>query len=261
MTINKYLQDKVDISEITESDRDFILRQIDQIDNKETPLFSEKEKYCIYRILSIYYIDYLNNDNNETVWRTDTNIYNDIDGFDNNDTIEDINKVLELLVSKNILKVEKRNEENTQFYFENYNFSDAVINSLKAIVSNDNEKIKDSNCEYECNNGYDCKNCQSEEDIKKTAIIRAENIFMIYNNYHGEAINQIEASLNSVFGFEITNNDNLLNFEMGGCGYNLYLSRGYIVFEAEDNSTIDNVYTVDSFAELVDLIKDIKEDV
>lgn len=266
MTINKYLQNKVDINEILESDRDFILRQIDQIENKETPLFSEKEKYCIYRILSIYYIDYLNS--GETIWRTTANIYNDIDGFDNNDTIKDINKVLELLVSKNILKVEKRNEGNTQFYFENYNFSDAVINSLKAIVSNDNENIEDSNCEYECNNkSYDCKNCQSEEDIKKIEIIRAENIFMIYNNYHGEAINQIETTLKSVFGFEITNNDNLLNFKIGGaksdsdtCGYNLYLSRGYIVFEAEDNSTIDNVYTLDNVAELVDLIKDIKED-
>lgn len=257
MTINKYLQNKVDINEITESDRDFILKQIDQIENKETPLFSEKEKYCIYRILSIYYIDYLNK---ETIWRTDTNIYNDIGGFDNNDTIEDINKVLDVLVSKNILKVEKRNEENTQFYFENYNFSDAVINPLKAIVSNDNENIKDSNCEYECNKSYDCKNCQSEEDIKKTAIIRAENIFMIYNNYHGEAINQIEESLTSIFGFEITNNNNLLNFEMGGCGYNIYLSRGYIVFEAEDNSTIDNIYTLDNVAELIDLIKDLRED-
>lgn len=134
MTIEKYLQDKVDIREITESERDFILRQIDMIENKEVSLFSEKEKYCIYRILSIFYIDCLNK---ETVWRTDTNIYNDIDGFDNNDTIKDIDKVLDVLVSKNILKVEKRNEENTQFYFENYTFSDAVINSLRAIVSHD----------------------------------------------------------------------------------------------------------------------------
>ena len=98
---------------------------------------------------------------------------------------------------------------------------------------------------------------QSTIENKNIDIIRAENIFMIYNNYHGEAINQIEESLKSIFGFEITNNDNLLNFEMGGCGYNLYLSRGYIVFEAEDNSTIDNVYTLDNVAELIDLIKDL----
>ncbi len=260
MTINKYLQDKVDINEITESDRDFILRQIDQIENKETPLFSEKEKYCIYRILSIYYIDYLNN-NKKIVWRTVANIYNDIGGFDNNDAIKDVNKVLDILVSKNILKVKKRNEKNTRFHFVNYNFSDAVINSLKAIVSNDNENIKDSNCEYECNNK------SSEEDITKKAIIRAENIFMIYNNYHGEAINQIEESLKSIFGFEIKNYDNLLKFEIGcakagsvPCGYNLYLSRGYIVFETEDNSTIDNVYTLDNVAELIDLIKELRED-
>mgnify|MGYP004732925061 CR=1 FL=1 len=35
MTINKYLQDKVDINEIIESDRDFILKAIDKIDNKK----------------------------------------------------------------------------------------------------------------------------------------------------------------------------------------------------------------------------------
>lgn len=238
MTINKYLQDKVDISEITESDRDFILRQIDMIENKGVPLFSEKEKYCIYRILSIYYIDFLNSADIE---RIDSNILENISDGISKDNIRELNKILKLLVSKNILKMR------IGVYAKYYTFSDAVINSLKRIISND--------CEYECNNK------SSEEDIKKTAIIRAENIFMIYNNYHGEAINQIETTLKSVFGFEITNNNNLLNFEMGGCGYNLYLSRGYIVFEAEDNSTIDNVYTVDSFAELIDLIKDLREDV
>lgn len=253
MTIEKYLQDKVDINEITESDRDFILRQIDMIENRDFSLFSKKGKYCIYRILSIYYIDFLHR---VDIKRVDSNILEKISDGISKDDIRKLNKILKLLVSKNILKIE------SGVYAKFYTFSDAVINSLNWAVSNDNENIKDSNSEYECNKSYDCKNCQSEEDIKKTAIIRAENIFMIYNNYHGEAINQIEASLKSVFGFEITNNDNLLNFEMGGCGYNLYLSRGYIVFEfeAEDNSTIDNVYTLDNVAELIDLIKDLRED-
>lgn len=81
----------------------------------------------------------------------------------------------------------------------------------------------------------------------------------LYKEYSEKTLKDIEKNLKSVFGFEITNN-NLLNFEMGSCGYNLYLSRGYIVFEAEDNSTIDNVYTLDNVAELIDLIKELQED-
>lgn len=51
-----------------------------------------------------------------------------------------------------------------------------------------------------------------------------------------------------------------INFEMGGCGYNVYLSRGYICLEEEDNSSIENIYNVKSVSELVDLIKDLRED-
>ena len=132
MTIEKYLQDKVDINEITESDKDFILREINRADswNGKTILRDEKYKYLLFRILSIYYIDYLNN---ATIYRTDEDIYNDIDGYDNKDEIKDINKILVVLVDKNVLKVEKRNEENTQFYFDNYTFSDAVVNSLNGV--------------------------------------------------------------------------------------------------------------------------------
>lgn len=242
MTIEKYLQDKVDINEILESDRDFILRQIDQIENKETPLFSEKEKYCSYRILSIYYIDYLNN---ETVWRTATNIYNDIDGFDNNDTIEDINKVLELLVSKNILKVEKRNEENTQFYFENYTFSDAVINPLKAIVSNDNENIKDSKSE------------KSFIEPRAETKNFLEAHFEAYQKYDEIVLNDIGMILTECFNFEANSDTGMINFKMNDCNYNVYLSRGYICLEEEDNSSVENVWNAESVEEFIDLIKDL----
>lgn len=249
MTIEKYLQDKVDISEITESDRDFILRQIDQIDNKETPLFSKKEKYCIYRILSIYYIDYLNN---EIVWRTDTNIYNDINDFDSNDTIKDIDKALELLVSKNILKVEKRNEENTQFYFENYTFSDAVINSLKAIVSNDNENIKDSNCEKSF----------IEPRVEAKNFLEAH--FEAYQKYDEIVLNDIGMILTECFNFEANSDTGMINFKMNGakagsepCNYNVYLSRGYICLEEEDNTCADNIWHADGIKMLIDLIKDL----
>lgn len=101
----------------------------------------------------------------------------------------------------------------------------------------------------------------AEAEIEKQKdIIKANNIFTIYNNYHNEALNQLEATLKSVFGFETENDNGKINFEMGGCGYDCYLSRGYIVLEEEDNSSIENVWNADSVEELVDLIKDLKED-
>ena len=236
MTINKYLQDKVDINEITESDRDFILNQLDVISHKQDFNTCElRDAVIVYFLL-----DY--RQSKMFLEKTESDLVKELSEipiFNKQYLAEVLNELVNIKILLNVSN--------------KYCLSYAYINALEM----NNENIKDSNCEYECNNGYDCKNCQSEEDIKKTAIIRAENIFMIYNNYHGEAINRIEASLKSVFGFEITNNDNLLNFEMGGCGYNLYLSRGYIVFEAEDNSTIDNIYTLNDFGELVDLIKDL----
>lgn len=247
MTIEKYLQNKVDINEITESDRDFILNQLDVISHKQDFNTCELRGAVIVYFL----LDYRQSE--MFLEKTESDLekeLSEISLFNKQHLAEVLNELVDMKILLNVSN--------------KYCLSYAYIMTLEM----NNKNIKDSNCEYECNNGYDCKNCQSEEDIKKTAIIRAENIFTIYNNYHGEAINQIEESLKSVFGFEITNNDNLLNFEMGGakagsepCGYNLYLSRGYIVFEAEDNSTIDNVYTLDDFSELVDLIKDLNEDV
>ena len=98
------------------------------------------------------------------------------------------------------------------------------------------------------------------DDTKKTAIIRAENIFMIYNNYHNEALNQIETTLKSVFGFEIESDNGKLDFQMGDCIYNVYLSRGFICLEEEDNSSIENIWNVDSVEEFIELIKDLMED-
>lgn len=240
MTIEKYLQYKVDINEITESDRDFILNQLDVISHKQDFNTCElRDAVIVYFLL-----DY--RQSKMFLEKTESDLEKELSEmyfFDKQLLAVVLNELVDIKILLNVSN--------------KYCLSYAYIMALEM----NNENIKDSNCEYECNNkSYDCKNCQSEEDIKKTAIIRAENIFMIYNNYHGEAINQIEESLKSVFGFEITNNDNLLSFEMGGCGYNLYLSRGYIVFEAEDNSTIDNVYTLDNVAELIDLIKDLRED-
>lgn len=240
MTTEKYLQNKVDINEITESDRDFILNQLNVISHKQDFNTCElRDAVIVYFLL-----DYRQSE--MFLEKTEIDLEKELSEillFNKQHLTEVLNELVDMTILLNVSN--------------KYCLSYAYIMTLEM----NNENIKDSNCEYECNKGYDCKNCQSEEDIKKTAIIRAENIFTTYSHYHGEAINQIETTLKSIFGFEITNNDNFLYFEMGGCGYNLYLSRGYIVFDAEDNSTIDNVYTVDSFGELIDLIKDLREDV
>ena len=99
------------------------------------------------------------------------------------------------------------------------------------------------------------------EENKKTLIkVKANNIYMIYKNYYDDAFNQIENVLISVFGFVVRNDNGVLNFEIGGNGYNCYLSRGYIVLEAEDNSTIENVYTADTVDDFIELINDLLED-
>lgn len=81
-----------------------------------------------------------------------------------------------------------------------------------------------------------------------------------YQKSASELLSEIKKYLTLYLNFEVSQNNNLLNFEMSGCGYNIYLSRGYICLEEEDNSTIENIYNVESVSELVDLIKDLKED-
>ena len=98
------------------------------------------------------------------------------------------------------------------------------------------------------------------EITENKEVIKANNIFMIYKNYHNDALNQIEAILKSVFGFEITHDNGQLNFEMNNCNYNVYLSRGYICLEEEDNASVENVWNADSIEQFIDLIKDLRED-
>lgn len=146
------------------------------------------------------------------------------------------------------MKVEKRNEENTQFYFENYTFSDAVINSLKAIVSNDNEKIKDSNC----------KKSFIEPRVEAKKFLEAH--FEAYQKYDEIVLNDIGMILTECFNFEANSDSGMINFKMNDCNYNVYLSRGYICLEEEDNTCADNIWHADGIEMFIDLIKDLRED-
>ena len=98
------------------------------------------------------------------------------------------------------------------------------------------------------------------EITENKEVIKANNIFMIYKNYHNDALNQIEAILKSVFGFETESDNGLLHFEMNGCGYDCYLSRGYIILEENGNRHAEDVWNADSIEEFIDLINDLKED-
>lgn len=255
MTINKiekYLQDKVNINEITQGDMDFIIRQIDKIheqDNISIKSFSEEAIYCIYRILSIYYIDFLHND--KTEWRTNGNIYNDIYCEDTKDDREELDKILKILVDKKILKVEKRIEEGFQVYLDNYTFSDAVINSLKVgigvhphdvkvIVSNDNEVEK----------SFIEPRVEAKEFLKSH--------FEAYQKYSEIVLNDLGMILIECFGIDAESRDGEVIFEMNGLAYSVYSDRGYFVLK-EEGAEVRN-WNIDSVEKFIDLIKDLKDE-
>ena len=56
----------------------------------------------------------------------------------------------------------KMNEKDLYVIFHNTRISNDCnkLDSFTCIIENILNKNKDSNCEYECDNGYDCKNCQ-----------------------------------------------------------------------------------------------------
>lgn len=172
-----------------------------------------------------------------------------------NEEIEDLKSTLNYVI-------EKAKEKGTNCleitYNTNYTYTKTIddINKETVLKEIDEARTGEEGIKSIKLNG---NNIIAEFDKIKEEYF-TEAYIELYKEYSDKTLKDIEKNLKSVFGFEITNNDNLLNFEMGGCGYNLYLSRGYIVFEAEDNSTIDNVYTLDNVAELIDLIKELGED-
>lgn len=91
-------------------------------------------------------------------------------------------------------------------------------------------------------------------------IARARKDFKKHIKSHSYALYSLCVVIRKVFNFETVINNGKIDFEMGGCTYNAYLSRGYIVLEEADNSSIENVWTTESVEEFIDLVKDLKED-
>lgn len=236
MTIEKYLQDKVDINEITESDRDFILKAIDKIENKK--IFWKEHKYYIYRILSIFYIDYLNE---VRVKRDKEDIFNNIRDGITKDKISELEIVLDILFFENVLR--KDSSVFSSFYY------------LNTAVLNDNENIKDSKSEKSF----------IEPRVEAKNFLEAH--FEAYQKYDEIVLNDIGMILTECFNFEANSDTGMINFKMNGakagsepCNYNVYLSRGYICLEEEDNTCADNIWHADGIEMLIDLIKDLQED-
>ena len=82
----------------------------------------------------------------------------------------------------------------------------------------------------------------------------------LYKKYSDKFLCDIEKTLKSVFNFETESDNGLLHFTMNGCGYDVYLSRGYIILEENGNRHAEDVWNADSIEQFIDLIKDLKED-
>ena len=101
------------------------------------------------------------------------------------------------------------------------------------------------------------------EEIEKYMLKNKDLInshIRVYQNYSNKVLNYITDAIKDIFNMHVEINNNVANFEMCGCGYNIYLSRSYIILEEEENTTIENIYTVDNIEELIDLIKDLRDD-
>ena len=145
---------------IKKENLDKILKLIDKI-NKKSNLNIAKRKGSDV-ILTLFLNDYYKD--NRLSEKSESDLIKEVSKIDNS---IDCKAVLNILYEEGILLKAVCKDINNH-YIDKYALSYAYIMALEM----NNENIKDSNC-------------QSEEDIKKTAIIRAENIFMIYNNYHG----------------------------------------------------------------------------
>lgn len=84
--------------------------------------------------------------------------------------------------------------------------------------------------------------------------------FEAYQKYDEVVLNDIGLILTQYFDFKTESDNGLLHFEMNGCGYDCYLSRGYIILEENGNRHAEDVWNADSIEEFIDLIKDLKED-
>lgn len=220
-TIEKYLQGKVNINEITESDRDLILNQLDMINIKNEN---------INVVLCLFLVDL---------------------------RMSDIVIISELDLLKKVLRFKL-----PDFYIANFTSElKELLDKHILIKLYETDKVF-----YKLNKDYidELKNNETEKstfnEMKDEAKEFLHAHFEAYQKYDEIVLNDLGMILTECFNFETKSDNGLLHFEMGGCGYDCYLSRGYIILEENGNRHVEDVWNADSIEEFIDLINDLKGD-
>lgn len=217
-----------------------IERIINKINEKEGFDFDNPEYFYFYNILYIFLKNYLITERLKEL--TFDEIYNQryytthwYGGCHHKNEV-DANKILNLLLERGILLKSNRKTFDGAI-IDIYCLSYAYINNIENMIKYEVDKPKD----FKIGNDI-------ISDFEK------------YKTYSDYTLKNIKKILEQAFNFHVEIDNGMIDFQMGGCDYNVYLSRGYIVLEEADNSTIENAWTVEDINEFIDLIKDLKED-
>lgn len=204
-----------------------IERIINKINEEEDLKMLECEHFYINKILYIFLEDYI--ENALLSEKTEEEIHELI-------KYAYTSKILNLLLERGILLKSNRKTFDGAI-IDIYCLSYAYINNIENMIKYEVDKPKD----FKIGNDI-------ISDFEK------------YKQYSDFTLKNIKKILEKFFNFHVEIDNGKIDFQMGGCDYNVYLSRGYIVLEEADNSTIDNVWTTESIEEFIDLIKDLRED-
>lgn len=216
---------------------------IGKINNKENLKLSETEHYYIYKTLYMFLEDYLTTErlsekNEEEILQyTNTEIY-------------ELKQILNLLYERGILLKSNRKTFDGAL-IDIYCLSYAYINNIENMIKYKKDD-KTENNEVVKTNYKEIKNKETLDFL--------QSHLEAYRKYNEVVLNDISDILKECFNFHVEIDNGKIDFQMGGCDYNVYLSRGYIVLEEADNSSIENVWTVEDINEFIDLIKDLRED-
>lgn len=202
---------------------------IKKINEKEDWKLFETEHYFIFNTLCMFLKDYYETERLNEKTEEEILQYNHIE-------IYEAKQILNLLLERGILLKSNRKTFDGAI-IDIYCLSYAYINNIENMIKYEVDKPKD----FKIGNDI-------ISDFEK------------YKTYSDYTLKNIKKILEQAFNFHVEIDNGMIDFEMGGCDYNVYLSRGYIVLEEADNSTIDNAWTVEDINEFIDLIKDLKED-
>lgn len=216
---------------------------IEKINDKEDLKILETEHYYIYKTLYMFLEDYLKTE------RLNEKTEEEILQYTKAEKTE-AEKILNLLLERGILLKTNRKALSNDL-IDIYCLSYAYINNIENMI----KYKKDDKTE---NNEVVKTNYKPIKDEKTLDFLQSH--LEAYRKYNEVVLNDISDILKECFNFHVEIDNGKIDFQMGECDYNVYLSRGYIVLEEADNSTIENTWTVEDVSEFIDLIKDLRED-